>query len=366
MGEHIATHILSITPDYCVHWTVWEAVRELLQNAIDQRTSDRKSLPFIEYDGHSLLRVGCTNCKLEPRSLLLGQTTKYGKRSAIGEHGEGYKLAMLTLARLSYEVRLHNAGELWIPSFVFSEEYQSTVLQIDRLAEAEYPNSVVYCIRDVDPQDWDRITENFLGFDHPMDMILDEDHLKGRVFVAGLWVCDVEGLRYGYNFSPTRLRLDRDRGLASTFDVAIASAQLWQKSGDHERLYDAVKARSLDTQYVRFEDPDVSSYVYDRYVEDHGLDTIPTSTDEEAERLQQTGHKVARVPGPMRDLLRRMHRFTFNRAGTPGERLERFQHMYGGSLTNEGKRELQSIVEASMYWTGPALGIQDEEDAHER
>ncbi len=38
---------------------------------------------------------------------------------------------------------------------------------------------------------------------------------------------------------------------------------------------------------------------------------------------------------------------------TPSERLERFQHQFGHQLTKEGRTELEAIVKASLYWSGP-------------
>jgi len=244
---------------------------------------------------------------------------------------------------------------------VFSDEYGSSVMQVERARCEQNDNSVTYRIRDFDPQDWDTVTDRFLGFDHPQNVILDEDYLRGRVFVGGLWVCDMQGLEYGYNFSPDRIRLDRDRGLASTFDITWESSRLWEDHGDNEKLYNNISRRGLDTQYVRLSNPDVSRYVVDRYMNEHGPDTIPVATDVEANRLQQTGHKVARVPDAVRDLLRRMHKFSFNRQGTPGERVERFQHAFGHELDSaDAKNELESIVQASAYWVGPAEAPVDE------
>lgn len=349
----IAKHTLSMTPDYVLSWGIWEAVRELLQNAIDQHTLDAQSAVVFEYDpGEQRLTVGATNCALEPRTLLLGASTKACNRHTLGQFGEGYKLALLVLTRSSYEVIVRNGQEVWKPTFEFSSEYESSVLSICRYKAEEPTDGVFFDIRDVSRADYDKIVEKYLP-GTPLNRILYEDHLRGRVFVSGLFVCEVGELEYGYNFGPDRLRLDRDRGMASTFDIAYEASRLWDQSGDDKALYNNLKKGKPDTAYVHLPKATTNAYVMEQYITETP-NAIPVATDEEAKQMLQTGHVVRKVPTPLRDLLRRMHTFVFNREGTPTERLERFQHQFGRQLNDEGRRELDAIVKASVNWTGPS------------
>ena len=348
----IAKHTLSMTPDYVLSWGIWEAVRELLQNAIDQHTEDAQSDVVFEYDpSEQRLTVGATNCTLEPKTLLLGASTKACNRQAIGQFGEGYKLALLVLARASYEVIVRNGAEVWKPAFEFSDEYRSSVLTVSRYKAEEPTDGVFFDIRDVSQDDYAKVTERYIP-GVPLNRILYEDHLRKRVFVSGLFVCEVEELEYGYNFGPDRLLLDRDRGMASHWDISYEASRLWDQSGDDEALYKNLKAGKPDTAHVRLPNATTNAYVMEQYLAETPS-AIPVATDEEASRMLRTGHVVRKVPSPLRDTLRRMHKFVFNREGTPTERLERFQHQFGRLLCAEGKRELEAIVKASVNWTGP-------------
>ena len=123
--------VLSLSPDYVSHWGFWEAVRELLQNAIDQKQVNPESeIVFTHDEDLKVLTIGSTNSVLTRQSLLLGVTTKTNNRNAIGQFGEGYKLAMLVLARLFLDVEIHNGDEIWRPAFEFNDQYGANVLTV--------------------------------------------------------------------------------------------------------------------------------------------------------------------------------------------------------------------------------------------
>ncbi len=78
MTEQILnTYTLSLSPDYVLSWGLWEAVRELIQNSIDQSTLDKQCEQIFQYNAVTeALTIGTTNCRLHPRSLLLGTSSK--------------------------------------------------------------------------------------------------------------------------------------------------------------------------------------------------------------------------------------------------------------------------------------------------
>lgn len=335
---------LSLSPDYVLEWGVWEAVRELLQNSIDQ-AAIAGSRKVFDYSAPRLT-IGTTECKLEPRTLLLGVSDKQSSRVTIGQFGEGYKLAMLVLTRLSYDVVVQNNDKVWVPRFTKSERYDSYVLTVQVYPAVQPVNGVHYVIQDVSEDSFARIAENYL-LDAPMNRILREDYLKGRVFVSGLFVCEIGELAYGYNFSPDRLKLDRDRRTAPTFDVTYQASCLWEADGTDAELYDNMAKGIVDVQFVTSPGRTTNQYVVDRYLSEHP-DTLPVASQAELERFR--GQKTRLVPAPLRDLLRRMHAFVFERHGTPSERLEGFLHAFGGRFDAEAKREYEAILEESKAW----------------
>lgn len=70
---------LPISPNYVSHWNLWEAVREVYQNALDEHTRehtrDRSCEARFTFDDGTI-RIRTTAGKLSPASLILGNTTK--------------------------------------------------------------------------------------------------------------------------------------------------------------------------------------------------------------------------------------------------------------------------------------------------
>ena len=84
---------LSLTRGYVVSWGLREAVREIIQNALDSDSDFGYAI-----DGDTLTVIS-RYASLSPQTLLLGSSNKGGDISSIGQFGEGYKLALLVLTR---------------------------------------------------------------------------------------------------------------------------------------------------------------------------------------------------------------------------------------------------------------------------
>ena len=89
---------LPISPNYVINWGVKEAIRELLQNAIDEdKVGHSKE---IEYDQNSqILKIKNIDSCLHSSSLVLGCSHKQDVEGLVGKFGEGYKLALVVLLR---------------------------------------------------------------------------------------------------------------------------------------------------------------------------------------------------------------------------------------------------------------------------
>lgn len=356
--DPLATYELSLSPNYVWKWGFWEAVRELLQNSIDQHAVNAYSQKVLDWS-YPFLTIGNTFCSLPVKTLLLGVTDKEGSVRSIGQFGEGYKLAMLVLSRLSYDVVVLNNDTVWIPRIGFSDKYDERIVTVSVYQATTPVNGVYFRIQDVNEHDFGKLTKNYLG-DEPCNKILEEDHLRKRVFVKGLFVCELPELVYGYNFSPDRLRLDRDRGIAPSWEVKYEASRLWQESGDEEKLYGALKEGIPDVRHVVTPPDTTNQYIVGRFLAEHP-NSIPVSSQTDMNRCG--GSKTQLVPQVLRDLLRRLHKFVFDRSGTPSERLEKFSHAFGHRLCAEGQRELQAIMNASLQWAGPAESEAEEAEA---
>jgi hypothetical protein len=130
VGESSKVFELSLSKDYVSHWGMVQAVRELIQNALDSDSPFEYEFEETE-EGERCLRLISRFTTLPPSTLLLGTTSKAGADDKIGSFGEGYKIAMLVLTRLGHEVQFKNGDRLWRPKFRYSKKYETEVLVIE-------------------------------------------------------------------------------------------------------------------------------------------------------------------------------------------------------------------------------------------
>ena len=111
---------LGLARDYISDWTVLNAIREFMQNAIDQANICPDNAYSVEYDEDlKEMRIANKASVLEKSTLLLGTTTK--GVNDIGGFGEGYKLACLVMLINGIKVRFENYGKREIWNFKFAK-----------------------------------------------------------------------------------------------------------------------------------------------------------------------------------------------------------------------------------------------------
>lgn len=343
------TITLSIATTYVQHWDLWEAVRELLQNALDAKAKGY-SMEFNEVtDDFGLRSLHIINGgpALSKASLLLGRTTKSGDNSQIGKFGEGFKLALLVLARKGYQVYLKTGSEKWTPRLGMSEEFDSEVLMID-VEECEPVDGVAVVIEGACEEDLDGKYRPDLPLGRPLS------ELPGKVFVEGLFVCNLEGYKYGYNLPANRIRLDRDRGTVDGFDIGYETSRIWSQIVDNDPVFGnglllrLVNDGINDVRYVECHVPkssNVEAVLVTHYTSQH-KDAIPVSTQDEVKMVIASGKKWQLVPDQLKNILWRAVGYFIPSIGTPKQRLESFVEKYQHSLNESQIAELKDIVEA--------------------
>jgi hypothetical protein len=209
---------LTISPQYVSNWGVWEAIREVLQNVIDNNRNEH----IFNYDApKQILTIGNKDTVLEKQTLLLGNSTKRDDKSKIGKYGEGYKLALLILARLGKRVVITNGSEIWHPKIINSRKYNSELLVIDIERVKSKGKQLEFKIHNISKQEFEEVMNKVLIYsdeinkiDTPYGEILIDDKYRRQIYVEGLYVrtmTECENMRYGYNIKAKYLELDRDR-----------------------------------------------------------------------------------------------------------------------------------------------------------
>jgi hypothetical protein len=272
------------------HWGLREAIRELLQNAIDSgayTVEQRENTLFINNELTAPLSID--------NLTLLGETTKHSS-STIGKFGEGFKLALLVLGRAQVP-HVVTIGQCQILGYVDNNRF---VMQITgELPEVQTSMSVAIA----HPEAYD-LACNMLVRKADFKEIASTVNARaftpgGTLFVGGLKVCDNTGMKYSYDLSPKDVQLERDRNTVRSFELEWAASKFWAQQSVTEDLVADVFNNVPDVQYITSHSPsrELFDAVWDHYLKFYGPETILAETKEKAKAFQHLYQRVEYVGG---------------------------------------------------------------------
>lgn len=207
-----------LTRDYVSSWGVKEAVRELVQNALDTENYEF----IVDFSDITIKSFGGT---IDVKNLLLGAGSKRNDTNSRGGFSEGLLLALLILAREGVQITFINGDKQWFPVFDFNTEYGCETLFIVEEDSDEVVEDGVSIVIELDKVTTQNIIDNTLHLQDDYKkfetgdgvILLDSQH-KGKIYVGGLFV-DYFKSEYGFDFHPSDFKLDRDRRSLSPFDI---------------------------------------------------------------------------------------------------------------------------------------------------
>lgn len=295
---------LTISLDYVPDWGVTEAVRELFQNAIDNEAVNPANRMTFKRDG-DVLTVANKQSKLSLDTLLLGCSSKVGDERTIGQHGEGYKIALVVLLRNNKKVRFLNYGanEIWETRIINSRRYNGAkVVQIEvdktPIWKRTPDNDLTILVEGITDEEYadiiksnitlrkrEGLLKDYVGT--PYGDLLLEDSDAGRIYIKGLYVCDIKGLRYGYNIDRA-MKLDRDRGLIAESDAMMETSRIWTGA-----VYAKPELAELASKLVLEEAADVRYLTYLACLNSDGYNKIAEAT--KSKFIEQNGEDACPV-----------------------------------------------------------------------
>lgn len=229
---------LSITESYVAHWSWWQGVRELIQNAVDTNEFE-----IVFKDTYILIKS--SGGKIPVSALLLGKTSKADDDSTIGKFGEGMKLGFLVLKRLGANVQVFNGRDLWVPDFQFNEIFGEKSLTVnihEGYLEQGSEDDVSIVVDGIPVEEMKKIKENFAPSQEKVVVAESQwgkayekpsDRTACRLYVNGIFVTEIRGkFKFDYDFLPSAFVLDRDRDSASSYEVKYEATKLLSASGD--------------------------------------------------------------------------------------------------------------------------------------
>lgn len=288
---------LPITKDYIAHWGMLEGIREIIQNALDSES------PFEWEFTEGVLSIHSRYSKLEPKTLLLGSTTKADNKDQIGAFGEGYKLALLVLHRCGYPIRIINNDTIWTPEFRFNTRYETDILYIVESKTPSKHEGVTFEISGLSHEDMGEIKMSCLNMQEHIGerkitskgRILIEQ--QGRLYVGGLFICDVD-TRYGYDIKPEFVTLERDRHTIDSWDLSRVTKDMWFETNDFDLICEGIEKELPDFKHAQYGSPEVIKEAVYRHFRKKNPDAVLAQNQKELEALVEQNLNVY-VVGPI-------------------------------------------------------------------
>lgn len=353
----VKTYKLPMSASYVRHWGLSEAVRELLQNYIDSPESG--SLTW----GKDSLSITSNDITIPSSSLVLGGTTKADDDQMIGAFGEGFKLALLVLVRLGYSVKVLNGNILWSPYMKMCEQYCAEILHIDETSEDNGYRNLSFVIDGLSEYDREVITNSCLLLQKPDADAIDTNmgqilpSRSGELYVGGLYICET-GLKFGYNFKPVHMKLERDRQTVADWELKVATKDIWYATEQWDRIAEMMRDKVEDVAMAQYYNIGfIKEACYKLFMQTNKGKVVATS-QEELDRYVKSGMagKVVYITSPSYAAGITSHKDYNNsikqwgKASTPLEDLQKFFAANSPRMRMEVKHNFQKLLEDAKDW----------------
>jgi len=308
---------LPMKRDYVSHWGFIEAVRELFQNAIDGGSGWTWKLEPHPSESGNLedhfwaLTISSPNVSLPVSTLVLGESSKRGDSHSIGAFGEGFKLALLVLAREGVPVTMLNDDVAWEPRFTQSVTFDTEVFAIQETRCPEHKDKgLEYVISG--------LTLGHIGALQDAFLFMRDDWkeettpaanvyftTKGRIFledqpaiyVSGLFICQTK-LKYSYDFKPEVLRLERDRQTVPDFELQWVTKDMWLETCMWDHIAKMIEKEDPDVEYIHYNCPELlKEAVYKQFLANNPKGIMARSMEQMQELVKKGMEKVVYVGG---------------------------------------------------------------------
>lgn len=281
--------------DYWHDWTPANAIREISQNALDSDAA-------FEYDFRGdTLEFTSKGVELPASTILLGMTTKRNDDNTVGGKGEGWKASCVILLREGFDVVIHNGSKIWTPSFEFNEVFGREVFVITETEGSG--EDLTFIISGVSEGLKAEVIHDCLYLQKDLGTVFEGK--RGRVlmdtpnklYVGGLFVCDIKGHKYSYDFAPAYLPLNRDRKSVDSWNLAANVTSLLEEVLPAKDLAQLVSTRAADAGgwYSTFTSDEVAEEVYAIAKESYGNTVVVVGDGDEKEKLEKRGYKNVEV-----------------------------------------------------------------------
>ncbi|MGB9855852.1 MAG: ATP-binding protein, partial [Caldisericum exile] len=234
---------------YRKHWSTWEAIRELFQNALD---SDKNTAKIYKENGDLIIEDKGRG--MQVKHLLLGISDKEDKENARGQFGEGLKIALIVLKRLGYDVEIiSNNLHCTVDTIEIEGE---KCLKINYEHNGKTFNGTQIIIHDYDGETYqDRFVlggnKTVLYHNDYYGDILEKEKEYGELFVKDIYVTKIGNSEFSYNLK--QVKLEESRNIADEWSLRYNIGYLFESCIDKQlwiRLFKALKDDKYESNMI--------------------------------------------------------------------------------------------------------------------
>lgn len=334
-----------MTKDYRKEWGVIEAVRELVQNCIDNKEC-KHSYKLV--DGK--ITITTSDFILPLSTFALGES-QHKTNESIGGFGEGFKLALLVLEREGCSPIVMFGDKRAIPRFEYDELLEREVFTIelvDCTEEINYTEFSFY-FKEEDREELEKKVTVFSK--EPLSQNIDGVELledrAGQIFVNGLFVCEEPKFKYGYNFAANSIDLGCDRQIANPLGLAWETSRYWANNLKPMEVLQMMTDSQLDVQDIHWHmDKSLAVKITEAFIERYGNVTIKS--------MGSTLSYGMSVGNSLYNTLRKSEKIKVanphEEAGTPYRILLDFLESNKKHMRRCAKKNLQELLDESKSW----------------
>lgn len=302
---------LSIDTNYLPDWGVHEGLRELTQNWMDAADA-LGTAGVIRHEDEGCIVLHNPGADLPRSALLIGHTTKADDDASRGQFGEGLKLGTLALVRQGSVVIIRTGTEEWTASMSEHPAFPGQqVLTFSITEDHEDNGGVTVTVGGIDLSDYMQLRDNFRALSGVEEAFRDDWHgsllfgQPGRVYVKGIYVQDVAGLRWGYDLA--RVKVDRDRRLVNGFDFgwhasAIVAGAWADGVVTVDEVYRTATSGKGDLAHINSAaSKEQKEALAACFISQHGEKAIPCWSEDQRRRLNGLGVVGVILPDGLRE-----------------------------------------------------------------
>ncbi len=221
---------MPIDVDYCSNWSIRDAIREFIQNALDTHT-----ITSIKHLGSfAIIQDQSTGVKM--RDFLLGRTTKRDDNTVIGQFGEGLAIGCLVMARAGRLVEIRTNEQVFKASIKSDRVWGGKILAFE-VGKAERPQTGTTVYVECSQAELQDAESLFLQL-CPKTLITptsagDIIDSPGNFYVNGVKVTTGDSI-FGYDFRQAKSLINRDRGSIDHTAVRVAVSNVLSACDDVE------------------------------------------------------------------------------------------------------------------------------------